>query len=62
MERYTLTLYTFNFIDNNNSYIFTNMEKILDSNPTNQKTQVEIEKFLYNQGKHILEDIYLPKL
>lgn len=48
---------TFNFVDNNHCYIFTNIEKILDSEPTNQKTQLEIEKFLYNKGKHILEDI-----
>ena len=45
-----------NYIDNNNAYIFTNLEKILDNNPRNEKTQVEIEKFLHNQGKHILED------
>lgn len=45
-----------NFIDNNDAYIFTNIEKILYNNPTNEKTQREIEKFLYNQGKHFLED------
>jgi hypothetical protein len=48
---------SFNTLNNiDTSYIFTNIEKILDSCPINEKTQIEIEKFLYNQGIHILQD------
>jgi len=43
--------------DNKASYVFTNIEKILDQNPINRNTQIEIEKFLHNQCMHILEDI-----
>lgn len=44
------------YIDKDSAYIFTNIEKILNNNPLNAETQTEIEKFLHNQGIHILED------
>lgn len=37
-------------------YLLT-LKKIIDNNPKNENTQVEIEKFLYNQGKYILQDV-----
>lgn len=32
------------------------LKKILNNNPLNAETQTEIEKFLHNEGIHILED------
>lgn len=55
--KYKLNLNTINSLDNTSSFIFANIEKILNSKPLNSNTQIEIEKFLYNQGEHVLKDI-----
>lgn len=37
----------FNFYKTVSPYIFTNIEKILDTKPINKETQIEIERFLW---------------
>jgi hypothetical protein len=50
-------LNTINSLDNTSSVIFANIENILNNKPINSNTQIEIERFLYNQGEHILKDV-----